>query len=101
LAAGRGASAGDYDGGMTEERPGIDSSGIPYRIIGLQTMTDAELEAAVSKSSHSLGAGDILDEVGRRRADRQATLLVRLTWLIVILTAFVAVLTVVVVVRTA
>jgi hypothetical protein len=86
---------------MAEERPGIDGYGIPYRMIGLRNISDDELEEAIRKSDHSLGAGDILDEVGRRRADRQATLMVRLTIAIVVLTAAVVFLTIAILIRTA
>jgi hypothetical protein len=85
---------------MTEGRPGVDSNGIPYRIDGLRSLTDAELDEAIGKASHTLSAGDILDEAGRRQASRQATLLVRLTWAIAILTGAVVLMAVILLVRT-
>ena len=82
---------------MTDDDSGIGGDGIPYRIRGLRSITDADLDIAIGKSEHSLGGGDILDEAGRRRAERQARLLIRLTWAVVFLTAFVVILTMAVV----
>jgi hypothetical protein len=67
---------------VTDEDSGVDGRGVPYRIRGLRSLTDAQLDDAIRKADHTISGGDILDEAGRRRADRAATLLVRLTWAI-------------------
>jgi hypothetical protein len=79
---------------------GVDSNGVPYRIRGLRSLTDDELENAIRKSDHSIGGGEILEEAGRRRADRQGRLMIRLTWAVLGLTAFIVVLTIAVVALT-
>ena len=84
---------------MTDDS-GVDGNGVPYRIRGLRSVTDDELDIAIRKSDHSIGGGEILEEAGRRRADRQAKLLVRLTWAIVVLTAAVVVMTIILLIRT-
>jgi len=56
---------------MSDDR-GVDSNGIPYGIRGLRSLSDADLEQAILRSTHSLGAGDILEEAGRReQTDRR------------------------------
>jgi hypothetical protein len=85
---------------MTDQDSGVDSNGIPYRIRGLRSLTDPELDIAIRKSDHSIGGPDILEEAGRRRANRQAKLLIRLTWGVFGLTALITVLTVAVVAMT-
>jgi hypothetical protein len=79
---------------------GVDSNGIPYRIRGLRALTDNELETAIRRSDHSIGGGEIIEEAGRRRADRQARLLIRLTWTVLALTFVIVILTVAVVALT-
>jgi len=77
---------------------GVDSNGIPYGIRGLRSLSDADLEQAILRSTHSLVAGDI--RRGRAsRADRQATLVIRLTWAIMFMTATVVAMTFVFIVR--
>jgi hypothetical protein len=79
---------------------GVDSNGVPYRTRGLRSLTDDELENAIRRSDHSIGGGEIVEEAGRRRADRQARLLIRLTWAVLILTGFIVALTIAVVALT-
>jgi len=51
---------------------GVDSNGIPYGIRGLRSLSDADLEQTILRSTHSLVAGDILEEAGRReQTDRR------------------------------
>jgi len=59
---------------MTDRDSGVDGYGVPYRIRGLRSISDDDLEIAILKSDHSIGGPDILDEAGRRRADRQTKL---------------------------
>jgi hypothetical protein len=84
---------------MTHKAPPLDSSGVPTRIDQLRSLTDHELETAIRQSSHTVGGGDILDEATRRRAERQAAWLVKLTVAIAVLTGIVVVLTLVLLLR--
>lgn len=79
--------------------PPLDSSGVPSRIDQLRHLTDAELESAIRRSSHSVAGGDILDEAARREAKRQTRTIIWLTLAIMVLTAVVAALTWVLLVR--
>lgn len=65
-------------------------------------MTDQELEDVLRGNlgkTTSWGGGTFMDELNRRRAERQTKTLIRLTWAIVALTIAVAVLTAVLVIR--
>jgi hypothetical protein len=86
--------------GRMEPQRGLDSTGVPYNLDGLRSMSDAQLDAAIRVSNHSLGAGDILDELARREAAKQTATLVTLTWVIAALTLAVAVFTAILLLRT-
>lgn len=53
----------------------------------LRALTDDELERYLEITSHSFGAGDILDELRRREAARSERMIRRLTWVIAVMTA--------------
>lgn len=54
----------------------------------LRSMTDDEVIAAYDSAATNtvVGTGYFLEEMARRRSDRQATTMLRLTWVIVVLT---------------
>lgn len=73
---------------MSEPLPRVRTPG------DLRYLSDDELERFVDATGHTVTAGDVLQEVYRRRAESREQVIVRLTWAIFGFTVIVAIATV-------